>query len=175
MEITTEEPTKKYVLQKWHQPIPEDLEEMQQKYAVIKVGEKIESIDPQDVLAVLNRYAVDLDLDKYSIAAIFNLSSTGLTAMLKDKRFQQAWATAKKVRAERALQVGYDTASTPFDLLMQGKQISGLLVKAAALKSNYSMSYAKILDPELSPPKGGFVAGGDINVQVNSAIKVNDL
>lgn len=175
MQITTETPSKLVEVKKWHVDMPQDLQPMKEKYAVIEVGEKLASIDPKDVMEVINRYATDLRLDTYSIAEIFNISASALKLLIKQDPYKTAWQTAKKVRAEKALQQGAIVASTPYDLLMEGKQIPGLLVKAAQLKANYSLAYARTLDPDLNPQKGGLSAEGDINIQINSAFQVKEM
>lgn len=174
MQITTETPSVTREAKKWHVETPENLRPLQEKYALLDPHDKIRNIDPKDVLRVINQYAQDLTLDTYSIAEIFNLSGSALSLMLKRDEFRDAWALAKKIRAEKALQAGLETASTPYDLLMQGKQIPGLLVKAATLKANYSLAYAKTLDPELNQRAGGISAGGDINIQFNNALRVKE-
>ena len=178
MQIETEKFDKRTVAlkrERWAEEahLPAELEPMKEKYALIEVGEKYEQIDPKDVLQVINQYAQDLSIETYDIAKLFNLSGSGLALMLKRDEFKDAWKLAKKIRASKALQEGYTAANTPYDLIMKGKQISGLLVKAASLKANYNLRYASVLDPDLQPVKSGISAEGDINIQINSAIQVN--
>lgn len=180
MQIETENFDKRAVAkrkERWAEEahLPAELEPMREKYALIEVGQKYKRIDPDDVLKVINVYAQDLSMETYDIAKLFNLSGTALTDMLKRDEFKEAWKLAKKVRASKALQEGYAAANTPYDLIMKGRQISGLLVKAASLKANFNLHYASVLDPELQPSRSRVNAEGDINIQVNAAFNVKDL
>ena len=163
-----------------HQPLPEDLLPMKKKYEIntnntavilnergrdglIERAGKVCVIEEADVLALLEKYGTQDNIDLASLCETFNISVTTLLKLLKSDKYKDAYAAAKKLRGSMLLK-------------MEGIEINPLLVKAAQLKSNQCLAIAKITDQDLAVTTQGpaIQAAGTINIQVNSGIPVKD-
>ena len=130
-------------------------------------------IDEKDMHRIINRYGKDLKMDLYTIAEVFEISEKSLHVVLEDPKYKDAFISAKRKRAELLMQEGYEVASKPYDMLMEGKEVSKTLVNAAKLKSNYNVVMARALAPrDWNPTKEGTGDGGGINVVVQTGIKL---
>ena len=176
-----------------HQPLPEELLPMKKKYEIntnntavilnergrdglIERAGKVCVIEEADVLALLEKYGTQDNIDLASLCETFNISVTTLLKLLKSDKYKDAYAAAKKLRGSMLLKMSLEAACVPYEMLMEGIEINPLLVKAAQLKSNQCLAIAKITDQDLAVTTQGpaIQAAGTINIQVNSGIPVKD-
>lgn len=178
MEVEQKEQKKKCNVKKYHVDDPKDTElaEMKDKYELIKADHQnnmIPFVAPEDVHSVIEKYSSNLDVDLYTVAETFSISATTLTKLLKKEEYRDEYLAAKQKRGELLAQKGLEVAFTPYKKLMAGEEIPSALVKAAALASNYSLSLAKSLNPELNPQKTENVGSQNIAVVVNTSVDLN--
>lgn len=176
MEVERTEAKTKCQRRKYHKESNDaEIKELSDKYEVIRAehAQIIPYIEEQDVRTVIEKYSQDLDTDLYTIADTFHISAPTLTALLKKEEYHKDYLAAKSKRGELLAQKGLEVAFTPYNKLMAGEEISPYLVKAATLASNYSLSLARSLNPDLNPQKGGEVGSQNIAVVVNTSVDLN--
>jgi len=158
---------------KWHVDLSDDQEikEVSEKYEGTK-GQLVSKVSDEDMTRILKRYASDPKMDLYTVAEVFDVSHASLDYMLKDKQWKEAYQLAKKVRGNLLIQEGYETASSPYNRVMSGEEVSMVEVASAKLKSNYCMMMGQALNPEWNPKSSGEHEGGGINLVVNTGIKI---
>lgn len=164
---------------KYHVEDPKDPEinDIKNKYEVIKAEHSqkgfLAFVDPQDMHTVIEKYSSNLDVDLFTIAETFSISASSLSKLLKQEEYRDEYLAAKQKRGELLAQRGLQVAFTPYNKLMAGEEIDPQLVKAAALASNYSLSLAKSLNPDLNPQKSENVGSQNIAVVVNTSVDLN--
>lgn len=148
-----------------------EIAEMKDDYSQSKYM-PTEKVAEEDMQRILKRYATDKDMDLYTIAEVFCVSEHALQNMLKDKKYQQLYQMAKKIRGDVLVHEGYKTACTPFEKIQNGEEVSMVEVAAAKLKSNYCLAMGQALNPEWDNRAKGGDNGGGINLVVNTGIKI---
>lgn len=169
---------------KYHKPLPADLVPIKEKYeakardtSLISIkARSLASIEDNDMLALLERYATDETVDVRNLSECFGISVTTLFSVLRSDKWKDAYYSAKKTRAAMLMRMSLESACTPYELLMNGEDIHPQLVKAAALRANQCFNMAQTVDPELNMRATGptIQAAGQINIQVNSGIPIKD-
>lgn len=132
-----------------------------------------EKVNEEDVIRILKRYAVDPKLDLYTIAEAFSVSESTLAKLLKTDKFKDLYHACKLRRGEMFVQKGYEVASTPFDKIQNGEEVSMVEVASAKLKAHYALQYGQSLNTQFNPQKDKASEGGGINVVVNTGIKID--
>lgn len=177
MEVERVEKKKKVARRKNHVNNPKDTQiaTLSEKYEVVKAEHPqiIPYIEEEDVHAVIDKYSANLDVDLYTIADTFHISTVTLSNLLKSEKYHSEYVAAKAKRGELLAQKGLQVAFTPYNKLMAGEEIPRELVKAAALASNYSLNLARALNPELNPSKIGEIGSQNIAVVVNTSVDLN--
>lgn len=178
MEVERTEKKKKVNRRKNHVDDPKDAQitTLSEKYEVIKAehsSQIVPFIEEEDVHTVIDKYSSNLDVDLYTIADTFHISTVTLSNLLKSEKYHAEYIAAKAKRGELLAQRGLQVAFTPYNKLMAGEEIPQQLVKAAALASNYSLNLARALNPELNPQKIGEIGSQNIAVVVNTSVDLN--
>ena len=132
-----------------------------------------EKVNEEDVIRILKRYAIDPRLDLYTIAEAFSISESTLSKILKTEKFKDLYHACKLRRGEMFVQKGYEVASTPFDKIQNGEEVSMVEVASAKLKAHYALQYGQSLNTQFNPQKDKTAEGGGINVVVNTGIKID--
>lgn len=190
MDASLEVPSHKMQRGKFHHELPEDLEPIKEKYAqeprpvlVLKDNDLItvrptalERINEPDMLKLLERYANDETVDLRTLSECFGISVTTMIQVFKSPKWRDAYQAAKKARSSMLMRMSLESASMPYEMIMNGEEIHPMLVKAAQLRSNQCLAIAKVVDPELSPAAQHNVGpgAGAINIQVNTSVPVKD-
>lgn len=133
----------------------------------------LEKVNEEDMFRILDRYAKDKKLDLYTIAECFDISASALNTALKSDKYKDFYHNAKLKRGEKMVQEGLEVASTPFDKIQRGEEVTMVEVAASKLKSNYMFEYGRALNSQFSPQKNGSGEGGGVNVVVNTGIKLD--
>lgn len=132
-----------------------------------------EKVNDEDIKRILKRYATDERLDLYTIADAFSISESTLNRVLKSDKYKDLYHACKLKRGEHFVQLGYEVASTPFDKIQAGEEVSMVEVASAKLKAHYALSYGQSLNTQFNPQKDKTAEGGGINVVVNTGIQID--
>lgn len=165
-------PHNKTQVKKYHVDLSEDpdikplIEKNADEYFVAN------KVNKEDMKRVLNKYATDPNMDLYTIAQAFNISDRELYFVLKMEEYREMYHIAKLRRGEMMVQLGFQVASTPYDKIQNGEEVSMVEVAAAKLKSNYVLTYGQALNTQFNPQKDKSSSGGGINVVVNTGVKL---
>lgn len=190
MEASLEIPKRKVQEGKFHEELPKDLEPLKKKYetmprAYLEVRDTdlvtvrptaLERIQDADMVKLLEQYATQDNIDLTSLCECFGISLTTLQNVFKSPKWRDAYQAAKKARSSMLLRMSLESASMPYEMLMNGNEIHPLLVKAAQLRSNQCLAIAKVVDPDLAPSatQGAGPGTNTVNIQVNAAVPVKD-
>lgn len=132
-----------------------------------------EKVNEEDIKRILQRYATDERLDLYTIAEAFSVSESTLARILKSDKYKDLYHACKLKRGEHFVQLGFEVASTPFDKIQNGEEVSMVEVASAKLKAHYALSYGQSLNTQFNPQKDKTAEGGGINVVVNTGIQID--
>lgn len=132
-----------------------------------------DKVNDEDIRRILKRYATDERLDLYTIAEAFSISESTLTKVLKSDKYKELYHACKLKRGEMFVQKGYEVASTPFDKIQNGEEVSMVEVASAKLKAHYALSYGQSLNTQFNPQKDKSSEGGGINVVVQTGIQID--
>lgn len=161
---------KKYHVDLSNDPQIYAIKERTQDLPVRAVDEKV---NDEDIRRILKRYATDERLDLYTIAEAFSISESTLTKVLKSDKYKELYHACKLKRGEMFVQKGYEVASTPFDKIQNGEEVSMVEVASAKLKAHYALSYGQSLNTQFNPQKDKSSEGGGINVVVQTGIQID--
>lgn len=138
--------------------------ELQAKYENLNKNlAVIDQIDESDVVAVLEEYSKNLSVDLYHVAEAFNIHPVTLNVLLHSDKYKDLYQSAKDRRNAVYERVGFEVASSPYDKIQKGEEVSMVEVASAKLKSNYCLAVAQANN------KHGSNSGG-VNVTVNTGI-----
>lgn len=174
MEIEVDVKPRKKVLQrkKYHVPLDPNTEEkkfeLQAKYEDLNKNlAVIDQIDENDVIAILDEYSKNLKLDLYHIAESFNIHPITLNALLHSDKYKDIYQTAKERRNAVYERTGFEVASSPYDKIQRGEEVSMVEVASAKLKSNYCLAVS-----QANSKHGSNSSGVNVTVNTGIALKV---
>lgn len=123
------------------------LKELREYYRPNEDGESPE-IEPDHVRALLLVYSTDKRCQLLNFAETFSCSMTTLYSLLMREDLLPDYKAACKARSETFQAEAVECASVPYDKIMEGEDVSPMLVRAAQLKSNVLMTAAEHVNPE---------------------------
>lgn len=123
----------------------------------------IDQIDECDVVAVLEEYSKNLNVDLYHVAETFNIHPATLNVLLHSDKYKDLYQSAKDRRNAVYERVGFEVASSPYDKIQKGEEVSMVEVASAKLKSNYCLAISQANNKRSSN-------SGGVNVTVNTGI-----
>ena len=156
--------------------LPALVEELKQKYALTRWGSNnpiAKNVEKDDVIKIFDLYATDLRVDSYTIAECFNCSSSAFDKLITKEEYKQLWESAKRRRGALYLRTGYEMATLPFHMAVNGEKISSAFVGAAKVASNYSLVMGQSLNADFAPKRLGDGSGSnEIHVTVNTGFQL---
>ncbi len=125
-------------------------------------------ISPAAMASAICLYGSDLDIDHRSLCEALHCSQSTLERIIHSDRWRDEYEAARHRRGQLFEKTGREAAFTPYDKIIAGEEVSPVLVKAAALKSNYCSMMAKTCDPEMGGDRAQ--GAGSVTIQVNTGI-----
>lgn len=135
-------------------------------------GQPLTKIDEEDIEYFLRVYASNTRCDMASVQEIFHCRYTHFLELMKSEKWSEEYANAKKLRGDLHVMEGYRVACTPFQKIQNGEEVYMVEVAAAKLMSNYDLMMGKALNPEWESKVKANGSGGNINLVVNTPIKL---
>lgn len=108
---------------------------------------RITDIDPDDVDALLDRYATDLHYDVYELSKVLGFSRTQMYNLLHSDRVLPVYESARNQRASLALKRGVDVLEDNITLAREGESNRDL-TNATKNLANYMLTYAQMISKE---------------------------
>lgn len=160
---------------KYHVALPDIADEImiqvEEKYRGTE-GQPLTKIDDEDIEWFLRFYAKNTLVDMSSVQEIFHCRYTHFLELMKSEKWAEEYANTKKLRGDLHVMEGYRVACTPFQKIQNGEEVTMTEVASAKLLANYNMSMGQSLNPEWGKGSGNNRGGGNINLVVNTPIKL---
>ena len=171
--IEVKEPKRKSNEGKYTQPLPAELQERSQKYAVKTVNAMLKC-DEADIEEQLQIYATTPTYHLENIAQFFHVGVSTLQMLFSSEKYKPLYGAAKKARAQKMLESGLDDIIETHEKIVRNEEVHPALVKSTEVLSKYKMRYATMLDHDLT---GRNNSSSDTNIQINvqTPFEVKDL